>query len=251
VVKAEDPRGMVIGPCSSVIRPDWFESAFKAGVLQYVDGIETHAYAEDALTPEADDLPGRLHRLNALVRRYDGGRTLPIYVTEAGQPGILGTDVVCESQAQRMVRLCIILKGEGVRIFLPFYGIDYERSGYWGFLYNLDVDAASGPWSTHRTSPKPMLNAVATCVDMLEGTTPIGRVRTPDPGVWAYAFRRGAATVTAVWAPGGVRAADLPVRGSSVRVVDMMGRSTRAEPKHGTLHVVVGDAPIYVVSGPR
>jgi hypothetical protein len=248
VVKAEDPGGMVIGPCSSVIRPGWFEEIFKAGILNYVDGIETHAYAEGTYTPETDNLPGRIQRLNALVRRYHGGKTLPIYVTEAGQPGILGADVVCRSQAERMVRTCIILKGEGVRVFLPFYGIDYERSGYWGFLFNRDVDSPAGPWNTQRTSPKPMVNAVAECVDMLEGAAPRGRLRTTDRGVWAYAFQRGDAAITAVWAPGGRRTVELPVRSPSVDVVDMMGRSARAAANRNVLRLTVGEAPVYVLS---
>jgi len=247
-VKAEDPSGVVIGPCSSVIRADWFEDTFKAGVLESVEGIETHAYAEGTYTPEADDLPGRIQRLNALVRRYHGGQTLPIYVTEAGQPGILGSDVDYRSQAERMVRACIILKGEGVRVFLPFYGIDFDRSGYWGFLFNLDVDSPSGPWSTRRTSPKPMVNAVATCVDMLEGTTPQERLRTLEPGVWAYVFKRDGATITAAWAPDGSRYVELPAKGSSVEVVDMMGRSTSVPTKAGTVRVAAGEAPVYVVS---
>ena len=247
-VKAEDPSGMVIGPCSSVIRPDWFEETFKAGVLKSVDGIETHAYADGTYTPEADDLPGRIQRLNALVRRYHGGQSLPIYVTEAGQPGILGSDVVYRSQAERMVRACIILKGEGVRVFLPFYGIDFDRLGYWGFLFNLDVDSPSGPWSTRRTSPKPMVNAVATCVDMLEGAAPRERLRMLEPGVWAYVFERDGATITAVWAPDGSRSVELPARGLSVEVVDMMGRSTGIATKAGTVRVATGEAPVYVVS---
>ncbi len=250
-VKAEDPSGMVIGPCSSVIRPDWFEDTFKAGVLESVDGIETHAYTAGTYTPEADDLPGRIQRLNALIRQYHGGQTLPIYVTEAGQPGILGSDVVHRSQAERMVRTCIILKGEGVRVFLPFYGIDFDRSGYWGFLFNLDIDSPSGPWSTRRTSPKPMVNAVATCVDMLEGATPRERLRTLEPGVWAYVFERDVATITAVWAPGGRRMVEIPAKGPSVEVVDMMGRSSIAAVNAATVRVAVCDAPIYVLNRTR
>ena len=119
---------------------------------------------------------------------------MPIYVTEAGQSGILGTDLDVRSQAERMVRTCIILKGEGVRVFLPFYGIDFDRLGFWGFLFNLDMDGPYGPWNTRRTSPKPMVSAVAVCVDMLEGTAPTGRVGIPDPAVWAYGFRRSGET---------------------------------------------------------
>ncbi len=247
VVKAEDPRGLVIGPCSSVIRPDWFEAVFQAGVLKSLDGIETHAYAENTLSPEADDLPGRLHKLDALVRKYHGGRPLPIYITELGQPGLLGSDAAPHSQAERMARTCIILKGEGVRAFLPFYGIDYDRSGGWGFLYNLDIGAPAGPWETRRTTPKPMVNAVAACIDQLEGAEPLGRVRLSDPKVWAYAFRRGADVVTAVWSPTGPRPAAVPVRSrGAIDAVDMMGHPITIHPRSGVIRLTATAAPAYI-----
>ena len=249
VVRSEDPQGLLIGPCSSVIRPDWFEDQFKAGVLDWVDGIETHAYCESTLTPEADDLPGRIRKLNQLVLKYHHGSPLPIYVTEAGQPGIVGTEPVYRSQAERMVRASIILKGEGVRVFQPFYGIDYDRIGYWGFLYNLDVDSPSGPWSTHRTSPKPMVSAVAVCINMLEGTQSVGDVSARTTGVWQYRFRRGHQTITAIWSPNGKQQVRLTASGMTVEVVDLMGRANHAPVKQHQVLLDIGEAPMYVVDG--
>ncbi len=55
VVKAEDPDGLVLGPCPSVLNLEWFERVFQAGVLQYLDGIETHGYMEGAYQPEEND----------------------------------------------------------------------------------------------------------------------------------------------------------------------------------------------------
>ncbi len=136
-------------------------------------------------------------------------------------------------------------------LFLPFYGIDYERSDGFGFLFNLDVDAPSGPWSTRRTSPKPMVNAVAVCVDMLEGATPGGRVPGLDPGVWAYEFRRGDTTITAVRAPAGEKAVTLEVGSSSAGVVDMMGRRASVAATAGTVRWVAGEAPVYMVCPTR
>jgi len=47
---------------------------------------------------------------------------------------MLGSKIIHRTQAQFLARLAIILKGEGVRVFLPFYGIDYDRDGWWGFV---------------------------------------------------------------------------------------------------------------------
>ena len=121
------------------------------------------------------------------------------------------------------------------------------RTGYFGFLYNLDVDAPSGPWSTRRTSPKPLVNAVAACVDMLEGAKPVGRVGTLGPGVWAYEFQRGDTAITAVWAPAGEQPVALPVGSPSVEVVDMMGRPATVAAEAGAVHLIAREAPVYVV----
>jgi hypothetical protein len=247
VVKAEDPKAMIIGPCGSVINVDWYETVFKAGLLDYLDGIETHGYTESVFTPEENDFPGKIARLNALVRKYKG-RTLPIYCTEAGQPGILGATVVHRSQAERMVRTAIILKGEGIRVFLPFYGIDYDRSGYWGFTFNCDIDTASSPWVTKHISPKPMVNAIATCALMLEGATPKCRIRTLGDDVWAYVFDRNESTITAVWTTGKARTIMLPTFGArQVEIVDIMGHGSAASVTGGKIRVAIDGSPMYVV----
>jgi hypothetical protein len=249
-VKAEDPSALVIGPCPSVINPDWFENVFKGGVLKYLDGIETHGYNESSFTPEENDFPAKIARLNALTKKYKG-RALPIYCTEAGQPGILGSEVVYRSQAQRMTRAAIILKGEGVKVFLPFYGIDYDRAGYWGFLFNLDIDSPAGPWFTKRTSPKPMVNAIAVCAQILEGAAPRGRIRTPDKNAWAYVFQKGGTKIAAAWSVGKAGTASLPIgKAKSAKVIDLMGRATRASVKNGRVRLTLDGSPRYVVFSP-
>lgn len=247
VVKAEDPDGLILGPCPSILDLAWFERVFEAGVLEYLDGIETHGYLSGVYRPEDNDYPVKIARLNALVRRYKGCE-LPIYVTEAGIPGADGAEVVHRSQAERLVRMAIILKGEGVRVFLPFYGVDYDRMGAFGFCFNLDVDPPAGPWHSKRVTPKPLVNAMATCVQMLEGATPRRRVRGLGDGVWAYAFAREEQTVVAIWAVEGKRAADVPVpRARTAKVVDFMGHGRTVAVTGGAVQVEAGEAPVYVV----
>ena len=105
VVKAEDPDGIVAGPNPSTLDLKWYESIFKAGVLPYLGAIETHAYNEGVFTPEADDLPGKLAKLRDLIRKYNNGKDLPIYVTERGDPGVLGSGPIYREQAELMTPL--------------------------------------------------------------------------------------------------------------------------------------------------
>lgn len=246
-IRSEDPSGQMIGPCPSVMDAAWFETMFKAGVLKYVDAIETHGYSDGAWDPEENDYPGKIAKLNALTRRY-AGRKLDIYCTELGQPGILGATVVHRSQAERMVRTAVILKGEGVRVFLPFYGIDYDRLGYWGFLFNRDVDSPEGPWAARRVSPKPLVTAMAACAKILEGTRPVRRVRSFGADVWAYAFARDGQRISVLWKTGAPREIRYPVPARSrVRVLDIEGHEISAQKTGGAMGLRVGESPVYVI----
>jgi hypothetical protein len=146
--------------CPSNLNPQWMESIFAAGLLDCVDAIESHGYADRGFAPEENDYPGKLAAIRESMRRHNHGKEPPIYITEAGVRGLLGSKIIQRMQTQFMTRLAIILKGEGSKVFLRFYGIDYDRDGWWGFCFNLEVDARS-PWSTQRISPKPTVNAMA------------------------------------------------------------------------------------------
>src|SRR6185369_81103 len=182
----------------SNLNPQWMERVFQAGLLEYVDGIESHGYGDSGFMPEENDYPGKLGAIKDMMRRYNHGKVLPIYITEAGIRGMLGSKIIQRTQAQFIARLAIILKGEGVRVFLPFYGIDYDRDGWWGFCFNLEVDAKN-PWMTQRISPKPAVNSLATCAGMLEGARPVRRVDGLGEHVRAYLFDRHGTSILAIW----------------------------------------------------
>lgn len=247
-VRATDPEAQILGPCPSVLDLDWFEAMFQAGALELIDGIETHGYLERVFTPEANDFPGKLAGLRELMRRY-GGRELPVYVTELGLRGQLGAENIARAQAEQMVRAAVILKGEGVRVFFPFYGIDYDHADGWGFAYNLDVDAPHGPWGTRRIAPKPLVTALAACALLLEGTVPDGRLSDLGEGVWAYRFRSAEATITAAWCPDGGRAVAVPVPGAArVERFGLEGHPLPADLRDGAVEVELGPAVTYLVA---
>jgi hypothetical protein len=141
VIKGADPEALIIGLCASNLNPEWMDKIFAAGLLEYVDAIESHGYADSGFAPEENDYPGKLAAIRESMRRHNHGKVLPIYITEAGFRGMLGSKIIHRTQAQFLTRMAIILKGEGIRVLLPFYGIDYDRDGWWGFCFNLEVDA--------------------------------------------------------------------------------------------------------------
>jgi hypothetical protein len=184
------------------------------------------------------------------MRRHNHGKVLPLYITEAGVRGMLGSKIIHRTQAQFLARLAIILKGEGVRVFLPFYGIDYDRDGWWGFCFNLEVDAPS-PWSTQRISPKPAVNALATSAGVLEGARPVRRVKGLGEDVWAYLFERQGLSILAVWSAAGPKRVSLPVGESkSIEVLDIMGHDSQLEAQGGNVTLVADGSPQYLVGFP-
>ena len=246
VIKAEDPDGWVLGPCPSVLNMTWYETVFRAGVLKYLDGIETHAYIENAFDPEQNDYPGRLAKLRALMRQYNDGRELPIYVTEAGQPGLVGAQIAQREQAQQVVRMALILKGEGVRVFLPFYGIDYDGQMF-GFLFNKDV--APNPWGTKRCSPKPMVNGFAACSLATEGAQPAGRLTGLGDDVWAYRYTHAKGSTIAYWTTGASREISLPAAAGALRRMDFVGHLDPLTATAGKVKVTADPWPSYLVAG--
>jgi hypothetical protein len=246
-IKAADPDSMVIGPCPSNLNSEWMESVFKAGLLQYVEGIESHGYADSGFMPEENDYPGKIAALNAMMRQYNHGKVLPIYITEAGIRGLLGSKIIYRQQAQFIARLAIILKGEGVRVFLPFYGIDYDRDGWWGFCFNLEVDAKN-PWMTRRISPKPAVTALAACAGVLEGAKPVRRVSGLGENVWAYAFQRPRDFVLAIWSTAASPQVSIPAGElKSLEVLDIEGHPVQVPIRAGQLTLNIDASPHYVL----
>lgn len=247
VIKAADPDSLVLGPCPSNLNPEWMESIFATGLLDVVDAIEAHGYADSGYAPEENDYPGKLGSIRGAMRRYHHGKELPIYITEAGIRGVLGSKLTYRTQAQFMTRLAIILKGEGIRVFLPFYGIDYDRDGWWGFCFNLEVDAKS-PWSTRRISPKPSVNALATCAGVLEGAMPIRRVTSLGENVWAYLFDNQATAILAIWSASGHKQVSIPLdKNKTIEVIDIMGHSSRLVARNRSLELLVDGSPRYLL----
>jgi len=212
-----------------------------------VDAIESHGYGDTGFAPEENDYPGKLASIRASMRRHNHGKELPIYITEAGIRGMLGSKIIHRTQAQFITRLAIILKGEGIRVFLPFYGIDYDRDGWWGFCFNLEVDSKN-PWMTQRISPKPAVNGLATCVGVLEGASPVRRVQALGENVWGYLFERRGTNILAIWTASGERQVSLSAGDvAKLEVVDIMGQSSIVPVKSGKVSLAIDGSPRYVL----
>lgn len=251
LINEEDPGALLLGPsCSSPIKHlEWNEPVFKAGILKWVDGYLCHAYHSGP--PETAGVVEKFAALRQMMRRFNEGKVLDIYVNEAGYGSVFGTQSLHRQQADWLVRFSLILKGEGCKAYYPFYPIDFSPSGVglFGFNFNLDKEVESGKhFLARRTSPKPVYPALAACAELTEGSLPVGRLQVLQNGTWGYVFEKDGKPIVAVWQVDRPMALDLPAGAvETVQVFDLMGNGAEHSVSNGLVHLTVSSSPQYIL----
>src|SRR6185295_4149299 len=88
-LKAVDPEIVVLG--GAMLSPDtqWSNALFQAGALSNMDGLSVHLSSQ---ANAAEQSVQYLQILEAEARSANGGKTVPLYVTEFGWPTNIGQD---------------------------------------------------------------------------------------------------------------------------------------------------------------
>lgn len=86
MVKRIDPSVKVVyGGVSPLRCLNYFEESFKCGALEYCDILATHLYMRT--WPEVDDVLTKTYdNLDEIVRKYNNGKTVPVWNTETNYP---------------------------------------------------------------------------------------------------------------------------------------------------------------------
>ena len=243
VIKGEDPGAFIMGP-TAMLSPgnlDWYESLFKAGLLDYVDAIATHYYQHPL--PENNKIPETLGKLRALIKKYNNGNVLPIFNSESGFKSVVGSENKIREQAQWISRYTMILKGEGIKAHIAFYYCDYD-GGSWGLFFNNDPKLAYDPKSI---SPKASTPALAVCANQLIGSKPVSNLRNWGVDVWGYIFEKNDEPIIAIWHPNKKQKFSVPVGDvTQVKVVDIMGGTDIIKISNGALLLEIGPNPLYI-----
>ena len=117
-VKKQRPGVTVLGCATVGIPLDWIEAVFQRGGIDHMDGISIHPYG--FLSPP-ETVAAKLTALVQLIRKYNGGRDKPIWVTEQGyftvSPGSCGDrDPITEiTKANYLVRAWTLFVAGGVK----------------------------------------------------------------------------------------------------------------------------------------
>ncbi len=247
-IKSVDPDALVVGP-TSYPEEDWFESLFKAGLLDYLDGVSLHFYC--APPPEGANLTERLAAMRALMRKY-AKRELPIYNTEAGYQSLVGSSHRVQDHARWNVRHAIIFKGEGVRTHLAFFFFDFSfapnSNDTWGFCFN------SSPGVVHpkEAFPKPTVPALAVCSHMLLDSTPVQHLRWWGKDIWGYVFENNSQPVLVLWEPYAKRHINVPVGDvRDIILTNIMGHQSKVKPNRGVIDLEISPDPIYITGASK
>lgn len=239
-IKKVRPDVTVVG-ISAVSTPfPYFEDLFKRGALQYMDALSFHPYRTHA-TPEG--LEPLLAKLQKLIKKYNNGKSMPLWITELGwfvkknddNSGVIVTEA---DQAKYLVRAITLCVAGGVEKYYWYLARDDKHFPASGLLR-----ATTDPLG--RYAPKPAFVAYGTMARALAGATFEKREPTVGEGVYSMLFRRGEEEVRVMWS---LKPLTLQAKAPKpLAITDLVGGTQTLEPKDGAVTISLTDTPVYVV----
>lgn len=244
-VKSVAPGATVVGASSFKVPLDWFEELFQLGGLEHMDALSIHPYRAPG-APEGVGLD--IAGLKELMRKYNDGREIPIWITEQGWTSATreGIGVSEQVQAESTSRALLEAKAAGVA---KYYWYDLVNDGDKpaNGEHNFGLLRRGNPAAT-AMNPKPAYLAYATVARELTTAEFDRRLPTGDEAVHAYRFRdEDGPTTTVLWSSD--RREDKPVRVRSdgpVEVVDMLGAERVLEPVDGWVYLTLTGEPVFL-----
>ncbi|WP_237742587.1 sugar-binding protein [Actinopolymorpha alba] len=238
-VKAQNPNVTVVGGATAGVPLEWLEELFQLGGLQYMDVLSIHPYVYPGAPENAIQ---SLTAVKELVKKYNGGKLKPIWISEMGWPTHVGSTGVSEAtQAANLVRSYVIALSQGVEKYFWYNfindGLDagYNEHNFGVVRYTTDP---AGRWT-----PKPAYVSYAAMTRLLTGAT-YQRQEDVANGVWSFVFAKDGKQIRPMWSttPTTVSVStDKPIT-----VTDLTGASATYAPQNGRVDLSLSGAPIYV-----
>ncbi len=229
-IKRERPDVIVAGGGTSGIPLPYWEELLTGGGLAFMDVLSVHPYRYDS-PPEG--LETDLAALQDLVKKYNGGKTKPVWVTEIGwgtKPSTAVGDLAIDDDtlARFLVRAYALLLSADVQRIYWYLFRDYQQ-----FNMGLVRDDA-------KRTPKPAYVAMATMIQQLRNASFVTREKTPAD-LYSLVFARPSGEeVRVLWSLKPVTVA----ASGATKIVDLNGK-----PIEATSQLYLDDSPIFV-TGP-
>jgi len=250
VVKPAYPDVPVVGIVSGGIDLNWIEGVLKgvgegedknAG-LKFLDTVSVQAYMD----PNApDDVFAKLEGLKTLIRNYNDGELVPIWVTEFGSPTHQSAKGVDEkTQANYLPRG-----------FVAGLGLGVERMSWYDFMndglradYNEDnfglVRHKDDPMGAY--TPKPAYASYAATSRQLAGAV-FEEIEQFDSPIKSNLFTKGGEALRVVWAQQETQAVIETT--NNLEITDFMGNTEIYTPHNGKIFMTLTGEPFYIKGG--
>jgi hypothetical protein len=246
VVKPIHPNVPVVGIVSGGVDLNWIEGVLKgvgegedknAG-LKYLDAVSVQTYMD----PNApDDVFAKLEDLKTLIKQYNNGNLVPIWVTEFGSPTQSAKGVDEKTQANYLPRG-----------FVSGLGLGVERMSWYDFMndglradYNEDnfglVRHKNDPMGAY--TPKPAYASYAAMSRQLSGAVFEEIEQFGDP-IKSNLFTKGGENLRVVWAQSDTQA--VIETNNNLEITDFMGNTEIYSPHHGKIYITITGEPFYI-----
>ncbi len=246
-VKPAYPDVPVVGIVSGGIDLDWIEGVLKgvgegadqnAG-LNYLDVVSIQKYMDPNAPDEVFD---KLEDLKTLIKQYNDGQLVPIWVTEFGSPTHQAAKGVDEkTQANYLLRAFVLGLGHGVER-MSWYDLmndglqpDYNEDNFGLIRHKNDPMGAY--------TPKPAYASYAATSRMLAGAA-FQEIESFDGAVSSHLFAKDGEALRVVWAQQETQA--VIETNSSLKITDLMGNTEIYTPDNGKIYMTLSGEPLYI-----
>ncbi len=235
------PDVQLLGGATVLIPLPYLEKQFKQGALADMDGIAVHPYRNQPEGVEAD-----LTQLKALMRQYNSGREVPIWITETGcmskaeYPWEAGRKMYEQGRrigAGYLARQYTLLLSENAAKIFWYLGRDYQDFIGMGLLRAPDSPLG-------RYAATPAYAAYANLIRQLSGAKFIGR-EAQNSRSRVYHFQRDEKDVRICWSRQ-EREIELAAAQPLSRI-DLFGAESTLNPTAGKIRLKLDLNPVYVL----
>ena len=233
-VKKDNPQVEVLGGAMVRVPLPYMESLFKAGALDYMDGLVVHPYIGE---PEV--FYRTFNEARALVKKYNHGKEIPIWATEYSWGNWSTRDI--QQHAAFLVRGSVILRAENVKHMDWFELRDSPMFNGGQCLLHSDTDPRG------KYSPAPAAVAFATLVRVLhDGAFEQREADTPFTRTWVFRFHTAQGPVRACWYSGDGTSQIVLQTAAPLTRIDIMGNQTQLVPLDGKLTLTLDETPFFL-----